>query len=56
MSMRNDDITGRGLVCFGFLVGSILSADLALRLPTEVLTRIFGAILVAVGLRMLFVG
>lgn len=50
------DIKTAVLVCFGFLVGSILGADLALRLPTEVLTRIFGAILVAVGLRMLFVG
>jgi uncharacterized membrane protein YfcA len=50
------DVTTALLICFGFLVGSLLGADLALRLPTEVLTRIFGAILVAVGLRMLFVG
>ncbi|TWJ16686.1 sulfite exporter TauE/SafE family protein [Geobacter argillaceus] len=50
------DIKTAVLVCFGFLVGSVLGADFALRLPTEVLTRIFGAILVAVGLRMLFVG
>jgi uncharacterized membrane protein YfcA len=50
------DIKTAVLICFGFLVGSVLGADLALRLPTEVLTRIFGAILVAVGLRMLFLG
>lgn len=50
------DIKTAGLICLGFLAGSILGADLALRLPTEVLTRVFGAILVTIGLRMLFVG
>lgn len=50
------DVKTALLICFGFMVGSLLGADLALRLPTDVLTRIFGAILVAVGLRMLFVG
>jgi uncharacterized membrane protein YfcA len=31
----------------------VLGADLALRLPTELLTRIFGATLVTIGLKLL---
>ncbi|KAB0667727.1 sulfite exporter TauE/SafE family protein [Oryzomonas japonica] len=50
------DIKTAGLICLGFLVGSVLGADFAIRLPTEVLTRTFGAILVAIGLKMLFEG
>lgn len=50
------DIRTGWLICIGFLVGSVLGADLAVRLPTELLTRIFGAILVSVGLKMLFSG
>lgn len=50
------DIRTAGLICLGFLFGSILGADLAIRLPTEVLTRTFGAILVAIGLKMLLYG
>ena len=50
------DLKTAGLICIGFLAGSILGADLAVRLPTELLSRIFGAILVAIGLKMLIVG
>lgn len=50
------DIKTAGLICVGFLVGSVLGADLAVRLPTELLTRIFGAILVTIGFKMLFSG
>ena len=50
------DVKTAGLICLGFLAGSILGADLAIRLPGEILTRVFGAILVTVGLRMLLVG
>lgn len=50
------DIKTAVLICLGFLVGSVLGADLALRLPSEILTRIFGAILVAIGVKMLFAG
>jgi uncharacterized membrane protein YfcA len=47
------DIKTAALICLGFLAGSILGADLAIRLPTEILTRTFGAVLVAIGLKML---
>jgi len=50
------DIRTAVLICFGFVAGSILGADLALRLPAELLTRTFGAILVAIGLKMLLQG
>ncbi len=47
------DIRSAALICLGFLAGSILGADLALHLPSENLTRIFGALLVTIGLKML---
>ena len=50
------DLKTAGLICLGFLVGSVLGADLAIRLPTEILTRTFGVIMVAIGLKMLFTG
>jgi len=50
------DIKTAVLICLGFVAGSILGADLALRLPGEILTRIFGAILVAIGMKMLIAG
>jgi uncharacterized membrane protein YfcA len=48
------DLKTAALICFGFIAGSIFGADLAVRLPTEILTRIFGGVLVAIGFRMLF--
>jgi uncharacterized protein len=50
------DFKSAGFICLGFLLGSILGADLAIGLPTEFLTRTFGVIMVAIGLKMLFVG
>lgn len=50
------DIKTAALICLGFLAGSAMGADLAVRLPAEILTRVFGAVLVAIGLKMLLVG
>jgi uncharacterized membrane protein YfcA len=50
------DIKTAVFISLGFLVGSVLGADLAIRLPAEILSRVFGAILVAIGLKMLLVG
>jgi uncharacterized protein len=50
------DVKTALLICLGFIAGSVLGSDLAVRLPTEILTRTFGAILVAIGLKMLFLG
>ena len=48
------DIKTAALICIGFIAGSVIGSDLAIRLPAEILTRTFGAILVAIGLKMLF--
>jgi len=50
------DVRTAAVICLGFLAGSVLGADLALRIPTEVLTRIFGALLVGIGMKMLLAG
>ena len=50
------DVKSAMLICLGFIAGSVLGSDLAVRLPAEILTRTFGAILVAIGLKMLFLG
>lgn len=47
------DIRTAAIICLGFLVGSVLGADLALRLPTELLTRVFGATLVTIDIKLL---
>lgn len=47
------DVKVVGLLCLGFLIGSLLGAKLAIILPTEVLKRIFGGTLVVFGLKML---
>jgi len=50
------DVHTAVFICLGFVVGSVLGADLAIRLPSEILVRTFGAILMAIGLKMLVVG
>lgn len=42
------------LIAVGFLVGSLLGAKFALLLPTVVLQKIFGGVLLLLGLKMLF--
>ena len=48
------DIKVAALVCAGFLLGSPFGAKLAVALPKEVLRRVFGALLLAIGGRMIF--
>jgi uncharacterized membrane protein YfcA len=43
-----------GLVCLGFVLGSLVGAKLAVVLPTVVLKRVFGATLLLIGAKMLF--
>jgi uncharacterized protein len=42
-------------IACGFLVGGLLGADLVQRVPDIVLRRIFGVIMLAISLRMIFV-
>ncbi|MCE3236317.1 MAG: hypothetical protein K0Q50_2508 [Vampirovibrio sp.] len=48
------DIKVAGLVCLGFVLGSLVGAKLAVVLPTVVLKRVFGATLLLIGAKMLF--
>jgi hypothetical protein len=42
-----------GLLCLGFIIGSLFGAKLAVVLPTLMLKRIFGGTLLLLGLKML---
>jgi uncharacterized membrane protein YfcA len=47
------DLRVAGLLCLGFVFGSLFGAKLAVMLPTLVLKRIFGGTLLLLGLKML---
>lgn len=47
------DLKVVGLICIGFMLGSLFGAKLALVLPTLLLKRIFGGTLVLIGLKIL---
>src|SRR5579883_2068872 len=49
------DLRIAGLVCTGFVVGSVVGAKLSLGLPDHVLQRIFGITLFLFSLKMIFV-
>ncbi len=42
------------LMCLGFVLGSYLSARFAVNQPVGVLQKIFGGVLILVGIKMLF--
>lgn len=48
------DLKVAGLLCLGFLAGSLLSARVAVNLSNLLLQRCFGVALLLVGLKMLF--
>ena len=50
------DLRITGLVALGFVFGSLFGARLATSLTNDVLQKVFGIVLVAVGIRMLFFG
>lgn len=47
------DLRVAGIICLGFLLGSPFGAKLAVSLPKEALRRVFGALLLFIGGRML---
>lgn len=47
------DVKAASLICLGFVVGGLVGSKLAVDLPEQFLRRLFGAAMVAVGLRML---
>ncbi len=45
-----------GLICLGFIFGSLFGAKIATDLPTAALEKIFGVVLLLISLKMLFFG
>ncbi|MGH9549832.1 MAG: TSUP family transporter, partial [Terriglobales bacterium] len=48
------DIKVAGLMCVGFLLGGLLGAKVATTLSNNVLEKVFGIVLLAIGIKMIF--
>jgi uncharacterized membrane protein YfcA len=47
------DLKIAGLVCLGFFIGGLLGAKFAMKIPDELLRRIFGVILLIASIKMI---
>lgn len=48
------DLRVTALLIIGFIVGSLIGAKFAVRVPDVLLTKIFGILIILIGLKMLF--
>lgn len=48
------DVKAASIICLGFFLGGYLGARLAINLSSAVLERIFGIVLLAISLKMIF--
>lgn len=48
------DFKAVGWLALGFLAGNLLGARFALQLPTDLMEKIFGSLLIVIGLKMIF--
>ncbi|HEY9775304.1 MAG TPA: sulfite exporter TauE/SafE family protein [Planktothrix sp.] len=48
------DLKIAGLICAGFVLGGLVGAKIATHLSNQVLERIFGTLLLGIGLKMIF--
>ena len=48
------DIKFATLIIIGFLIGSIIGAKFAVKLPTEIITKVFAISIILIGIKMLF--
>ncbi len=48
------DIKVAAFLCVGFVLGGLLGAKIAIGLPKEVLTKVFGAGLLLIAIKMIF--
>jgi hypothetical protein len=48
------DLKIAGLVCIGFFIGGLIGAGYAMDIPDPILKKIFGVVLLAVSIRMIF--
>ncbi len=47
------DIRYAALICVGFVIGGLIGSKLAIRIPTEMLSKIFAVTVIAIGIKML---
>ncbi len=48
------DLKMAAFVCIGFFVGGLFGAELASSIPEQILKKVFGAVLLAASLKMIF--
>jgi uncharacterized protein len=48
------NVSAAVFICAGFFIGALVGAKFAIGLPNEVLKKIFGVAMVAIGLQMIF--
>jgi len=48
------DLKIAGLICLGFFAGGLIGAKFAAEIPDEILRKIFGVVLMAASLKMIF--
>jgi uncharacterized protein len=48
------DLKAAGLICLSFFLGGLIGAKIATNLPSAVLERVFGVVLLLISLKMIF--
>jgi len=48
------DLKIAGLICLGFFVGGLVGAKFAVAIPDQLLRKVFGVVLLAASLKMMF--
>lgn len=48
------DLKIAGLICLGFFFGGLMGAQFAIKIPDELLRKVFGMILLVASLKMIF--
>ncbi len=48
------DLRFATLICVGFIIGAFLGSKMAVKIPTELLTKVFAISLIIIGIKMLF--
>lgn len=48
------DVKAAGFICAGFVIGGLIGAKFAVSLPKDILQKVFGAVLLTIGIYMIF--
>jgi uncharacterized protein len=49
------DVKVAAFICIGFVIGGFLGANLAVGIPNAILEKIFGGVIMAIALKMIFI-